>query len=194
MNTYTQEVWIQFYINLSRYIDARVSYTGRHSAQVAYWVRAAARELHYDPDDLQSIYWAALLHDIGKIGVPEAVLSKAGPLSNKEWLVMRLHPTVGANMVRPLKTIAHIAPMIDAHQEKYDSSGYPQGLQGEEIPLGARILAVADAYEAMTTDRYYRKARTHSEAAMELERHVGTHFDPIVVEAFLDTINVTILK
>lgn len=179
------EVWIQFLINLSRYIDSRVSYNGRHSAQVAYWGKATARELSYDEVDARSIFIAAMLHDIGKIGVPDEILSKAGPLSPEEWIMMRLHPIVGANMVRSLKTLAHIAPLINAHQERYDGSGYPHGLKGDEIPLGARILAVVDAYEAMTNDRVYRRARTSKEAAQELEHHGGTHFDPKVVDAFL---------
>ena len=182
------EVWMQFLINLSRYIDSRVSFNGRHSAQVAYWGKATARELAYAESDERSIFFAALLHDIGKIGVPDEVLIKAGPLSADEWTLMRLHPIVGANMVRSLKSIAHIAPLINAHQERYDGSGYPRGLKGDEIPLGARILAVVDAYEAMTNDRVYRKARSSEEAAQELEHHGGTHFDPKVVEAFLHVV------
>jgi len=182
------EVWMQFLINLSRYIDSRVSFNGRHSAQVAYWGKATARELAYAESDERSIFFAALLHDIGKIGVPDEVLIKAGPLSADEWTLMRLHPIVGANMVRSLKSISHIAPLINAHQERYDGSGYPRGLRGDEIPLGARILAVVDAYEAMTNDRVYRKARSSEEAAQELEHHGGTHFDPKVVEAFLHVV------
>lgn len=182
------EVWMQFLINLSRYIDSRVSSNGRHSAQVAYWGKATAREMAYDEVDARSIFIAAMLHDIGKIGVPDEILSKAGPLSPEEWTMMRLHPIVGANMVRSLKTLAHIAPLINAHQERYDGSGYPHGLKGDEIPLGARILAVVDAYEAMTNDRVYRRARTSKEAAQELENHGGTHFDPKVVDAFLHVI------
>jgi len=184
------EVWMQFFINLSRYIDSRVSFNGRHSAQVAYWGKATARELAYEEVEARSIFFAALLHDIGKIGVPDEVLSKAGPLSPEEWTMMRLHPIVGANMVKSLKPIAHIAPLINAHQERYDGSGYPRGLKGDEIPLGARILAVVDAYEAMTNDRVYRKARSSEEATLELKRHGGTHFDPKVVEAFLHVVAV----
>ena len=182
------EVWMQFLINLSRYIDSRVSFNGRHSAQVAYWGKATARELGYAETDERSIFFAALLHDIGKIGVPDEVLIKAGPLSADEWILMRPHPIVGANLVKSLKSIAHIAPLINAHQERYDGSGYPRGLKGDEIPLGARILAVVDAYEAMTNDRVYRKARSTEEAAQELEHHGGTHFDPKVVEAFLHVV------
>lgn len=182
-------VWIQLLINLSRYIDSQVSFTGRHSAQVADWVRYTARKLDFSEYDVHSVYWAALLHDIGKIGVPRAVLRKDGPLTEAEWTVMRLHPTVGANIVRSLKAISHIAPMIYYHQEKFDGSGYPEGLQGEDIPIGARILAVVDAYEAMTHDRVYRKARSHGEAVSELRSMGGKDFDPKVVETFLDAMD-----
>ena len=182
------EVWMQFLINLSRYIDSRVSFNGRHSAQVAYWGKATARKLAYAETDERSIFFAALLHDVGKIGVPDEILIKAGPLSAEEWTMMRLHPIVGANIVRSLKPIAHIAPLINAHQERYDGSGYPCGLKGDEIPLGARILAVVDAYEAMTNDRVYRKARSSEEATQELKHNGGTPFDPNVVDAFLQVV------
>ena len=185
MYDHSEEVWIQLYINLSRYIDSRVCICSGHSAQVAQWVRDTARILGMEEGEVQSVYWAGLLHDIGKIGVPDSVLCKNGPLSLDEWTVMKLHPTVGAYMVKSLRKLAHIAPFIYAHQEKYDGSGYPQGLHGEDIPIGARILAVVDAYEAMTHDRVYRKARTHDEAVAELNQMGGSHFDPRVVNSFL---------
>jgi putative nucleotidyltransferase with HDIG domain len=188
MHQHPEEVWIQLYLDLSRYIDSRVCPGAGHSAQVAHWVRLTARALGLDEEIVQSVYWAGLLHDIGKIGVPDSVLSKNGPLSLEEWMVMKLHPTVGANMVKQLKKLAHIAPFIYSHQEKYDGTGYPQGLHGEDIPIGARILAVVDAYEAMTHDRVYRKARTHFEAVNELNQLGGAHFDPHVVDCFLDAL------
>jgi putative nucleotidyltransferase with HDIG domain len=189
MNAYPDEVWVKLLISLSRYIDTRVSCSGRHSAQVAEWVKSLARRLLMDEKEVNAVYWASLLHDIGKISVPGDVLSKEGPLTESEWSLMRLHPTVGANIVKMLKTIEHIAPFINYHQEKFDGSGYPFGLQGEEIPLGARIVAVADAYEAMTSDRYYCKARSHDEAIQELRRMEGHHFDPVVVEAFVEIVS-----
>jgi putative nucleotidyltransferase with HDIG domain len=180
-----EEVWIQLYINLSRYIDSRVCTESGHSAQVAYWGRSTARVLEVDEDAAQRIFLAAMLHDIGKIGVPDQVLIKNGPLSEEEWAVMKLHPTIGANMVRTLKKIRHIAPDIQTHQERYDGSGYPHGLRGENIPIGGRILAVVDAYEAMTHNRVYRRACSHEDAVAELHRMQGRHFDPWVVEGFL---------
>jgi putative nucleotidyltransferase with HDIG domain len=183
-----QSFWISLLLYLSKYIDSRVSSSSKHSTQVAQWVKTTARKLNCDEEEVRSIYWAALLHDIGKIGVPDKVLSKAGPLTDEEWDVMKLHPTVGSNIVQSLKAISHIAPVIYAHQEKYDGTGYPEGLQGEQIPLGARILTVVDAYDAMTSDRHYRKGRSHEEAAEELLQLGGKQFDPMVVEAFLEVI------
>jgi putative nucleotidyltransferase with HDIG domain len=181
-----QEIWIQFLINLTRHIDKQVSFSGRHSAQVAFWARSTARVMKQSEEMAQALFWAAMLHDVGKIGVPENVLTKAGPLSDNEWTIMRLHPVLGANIVKSTKVFDAIAPMIFHHQEKYDGSGYPFGLRGDDIPLGARILAVADAYEAMTSHRVYRQALGSTEARLELTRNRGTHFDPQVVEAFLE--------
>lgn len=189
MDAYPQEVWIQFLIDLSKYIDSRVSYSGKHSSQVAHWARETAREFDCADEEVQAVFWAALLHDIGKICIPDEILSKAGPLDDDEWRLMKLHPTIGANIVRSLKTIAHIAPFIYNHQEKYDGSGYPNGLKGEEIPFGARLLSVADAFEAMTNDRYYRQARTPQEAANELRYNSGKDFDPEIVRTFLEVLD-----
>jgi putative nucleotidyltransferase with HDIG domain len=183
-----QSFWIRLLLYLSRYIDSLVSDCGTHSSQVAQLVETTARKMECKEEEIRSMYWAALLHDIGKIGVPDKVLSKAGPLTDEEWDVMKLHPAVGSNIVQSLKSISHIAPVIYAHQEKYDGSGYPQGLQGEQIPLGARILTVVDAYDAMTSDRHYRKGRSHAEATQELVQQGGKQFDPQVVEAFLDVV------
>lgn len=188
MDKHLQSFWIKLLLYLSRYIDSRVSTSGQHSTQVAQWVKSTARKMDCDEDETSAIYWAALLHDIGKIGVPDKVLSKAGPLTDEEWELMKLHPTVGSNIVQSLKAISHIAPVIYAHQEKYDGSGYPEGLHGEEIPLGARILTVVDAYDAMTSDRRYRKGRSHQEAAQELRQLGGKQFDPRVVDAFLEVV------
>lgn len=182
-------IWIKLLLRLSRRIDARVSYTGYHSVQVAHWVKSTAIKMDFDEADVRINYWAALLHDIGKIGVPYNVLSKAGPLTNKEWAVMKLHPTVGSNIVDCLETLKHLAPIIYSHQEKYDGTGYPEGLAGEQIPVGARILGVVDAYEAMTNERAYCKARSHEEAAHELVSLSGKQFDPVIVNVFLNVLN-----
>lgn len=147
-----------------------------------------AQQMDFDSEYLRYVYWAGLLHDIGKLAVPEYVLSKRGPLSEEEWRLMRLHPTVGANIVNAIPNVARVAPFIYSHQEKFDGSGYPEGLSGEEIPLGARILTVVDAYDAMTNDRYYRKAPGHVYALNELREKGGNHFDPEVVNIFLGVV------
>jgi putative nucleotidyltransferase with HDIG domain len=183
-----QSFWIRLLLYLSRYIDSLISDCGRHSTQVAQMVETTARKMDCTEDEIQSMYWAALLHDIGKIGVPDKVLSKAGPLSDEEWNVMKMHPAIGSNIVKSLKSLSHIAPVIYAHQEKYDGTGYPQGLQGEQIPLGARILTVVDAYDAMTSDRRYRKGCSPAEATEELLHQGGRQFDPQVVEVFLEVV------
>lgn len=189
MENYPDEIWFQFLIYLSRFIDRRVSRSGKHSAQVAYYVKATARKIKLSEIEAQSLFWAALFHDIGKLGVPESVLSKPGPLTDEEWDLIKLHPTIGATIINSLDHISHITPAIYSHQEKFDGTGYPQGLRGEEIPIGARILAVADAYQAMTEDRYYRDAYSHAEARQELTRMGGKQFDAKVVSAFLEVID-----
>jgi putative nucleotidyltransferase with HDIG domain len=189
MRRHSEELWLKFLIDLSQYIDSRITLTNHHSRRVALWSRATARKLAISEKDVQTVYWAALLHDIGKVGIPEDVLTKAGPLTDEEWILMKLHPTVGANIVRRMKTFSHIAPVIHCHQERFDGSGYPYGLLGEQIPFGARILTVVDAYEAMTTDRVYRRARSHPEAVAELREMGGSQFDPAVVEAFLQVLH-----
>jgi polar amino acid transport system substrate-binding protein len=188
MVKHPDQVWKQLFINLSRHVDIKVTYSGTHSAHVAYWVKATARLLNLPNEEIQIIYWASLLHDLGKISVPDEILSKNGPLSDDEWVLMKLHPIAGANMVNSLGSLTQAAPIVKYHQEKYDGSGYPKGLQGEEIPFGARILAVIDAYDAMTNTRVYRQARKHEEAIKELESKCGSHFDPIVVDIFLKTL------
>jgi HD-GYP domain-containing protein (c-di-GMP phosphodiesterase class II) len=192
MENYPQEIWFQFFMHLARYIDKLVTCNGHHSAQVAHWVKSTAILLDVDEKDAQTMFWAALFHDIGKIGVPDTVLQKPGPLSQDEWEMMKLHPTIGANIISSLTQIAYIAPAIHHHQEKFDGSGYPNGLHGDQIPLGARILAVADAYQAMTEDRAYRNACSHHEAALELRRFEGTQFDPRVVNALLEVVNMEV--
>ncbi|MDR7548275.1 MAG: HD domain-containing phosphohydrolase, partial [Armatimonadota bacterium] len=119
----------------------------------------------------------------GKIAIPDAILRKPGPLTADEWDVVRRHPDVGAQIVAPVRSLQPVIPIIRHHQERWDGSGYPDGLRGDAIPLAARILAAADAYVAMTDARPYRPARSHHEAVAELRRHAGSQFDPAVIEA-----------
>ncbi len=180
--------YLQTVLALARAMDARDTYTADHSNSLAKMACAIARELHCDSDEIQAIEWAAILHDIGKIGVPDHILRKPGKLNKDEWEIMKRHPDIGAEIIAPVQRLKRVAPIVRAHQEKFDGSGYPRGLRGEEIPLGARILAVVDAYSAITDERVYRKGRSHEEAVAELKRCAGTHFDPRIVEIFLDLI------
>ncbi|MCX6034202.1 MAG: HD domain-containing protein, partial [Chloroflexi bacterium] len=170
---------------LARAMDVRDTYTQDHSQRMAAISDVLCRKLDVDEEQIQAIHSAAVLHDIGKIGVTDEILRKPGPLTSQEWDSMKRHPKIGADIVAPVNKLIHVAPIIIAHHEKFDGSGYPYGLKGDQIPIGARILAVVDAYVAITDERVYRKARSHKEAMAELVKHSGSQFDPTVVDAFL---------
>lgn len=171
---------------LAATVDAKDHYTYGHSEKVAKYATEIAQELGYSWDSLESIRVAALLHDIGKIGVPDQLLGKPGPLSRKEWEVMRSHPDLGVAILKHIDAIKDCLVAVLHHHERYDGGGYPAGLKGENIPLDARILAVADAYDAMTSERPYRCGKMTCEQALaELTSCAGKQFDPRVVEVFV---------
>jgi HD-GYP domain-containing protein (c-di-GMP phosphodiesterase class II) len=170
---------------LSSALDLRDRATGGHSHRVAALSLIIARHLDVSGDRLTDLERAASLHDIGKVAIPDAILSKPGPLTKAEWQEMRRHPAVGYQMVKDVPFLGAAAEIILCHHEHFDGTGYPCGFQGGEIPLGARIFAVVDAYDAITSDRPYRKARPHQYALEEIERNAGSQFDPQVVEALL---------
>lgn len=178
--------WIHFLELIIGDVDSVTSASGAHSYRVANWVRLIAERLGIRGETLQMIYLGALFHDIGKIGVPMEILIKEGPLDHREWEVMELHPIIGANIARATCSLGSVVSIIEAHQERYDGYGYPNGLGGDHIPLGARILAVVDAYDAMTDDRPYRDARSPQAALDEIVQNRGFQFDPRVVDLFLD--------
>ena len=166
-------------------LDLRDAETEGHSRRVTAYTIALARELKLSADDLRIISRGAFLHDIGKIATPDAILLKPGKLTESERQIMREHCVRGYEMVRKIPFLREAAEIVHAHQECFDGSGYPRGLKGEEIPLGARIFAIADSLDAMTSDRPYRKAMKFSEARAEIKRHAGIQFDPSLVEIFL---------
>jgi len=190
-NYQRQELWLQLLINISKFVDRRVSKTGEHSENVAKWASTTARKLKMSEDEVKIVYWASILHDIGKIGISDRILRKKDTLSDTDWVLIKMHPTIGSNIVSSIDAMPSLATTISAHQEKYDGTGYPKGLSGDDIPLGARILGIADAYQAMVEDRYYREARTHEEAITELQKVKGSQFDPEVLEVFIDVVNTT---
>jgi putative nucleotidyltransferase with HDIG domain len=165
-------------------LDVRDHETEGHSQRVAAYARAIGDALQLDPDLARQLAHGALLHDIGKIGIPDSILCKDGPLTNEEWLVMRQHPAIGASMLSDLAFLQHALPVVRYHHERWDGRGYPQGLRGAFIPLPARIFAVADTFDAMTSDRPYRRACSIAAAREEILRCSGQQFDPEVVAAF----------
>jgi cyclic di-GMP phosphodiesterase len=165
-------------------LDAREHETSDHSQRVVRYTLAIARRMGICEADTEDIGRGALLHDIGKIGVPDSILLKPGPLTHLEWVEMRRHPEVGYHILSTIDFLRPAADIVLAHQERWDGAGYPCKLRGEEIPLGARIFAIADTLDAMTSDRPYRKASTFSQARQEIWRCAGTQFDPRCVEAF----------
>lgn len=166
-------------------LDLRDSETEGHSRRVTAYTVVLAREMGVKADDLRIIARGAFLHDIGKIATPDCILLKPGKLDVAETEIMRKHCTLGYEMVRKIPFLREAAEIVHAHQETFDGRGYPRGLGGEEIPLGARIFAVADAFDAMTSDRPYRKGMSSQQAREELKRCSGTQFDPHIVEVFL---------
>ena len=178
----TRELFEQTIEALSKAVDARDPYTRNHSSRVSHIAEAMCRVMRLPENEIERIKWAGLLHDIGKIGIRDNVLLKEGPLDKGERILMNQHPTIGAEIVRPATQLASEAPLIKAHHEWFNGSGYPDGQEALDIPRGARILTIADAYEAMTSSRPYRKTPlTHEQAVDQLERFSGIQFDPEIV-------------
>jgi putative nucleotidyltransferase with HDIG domain len=168
-------------------LHAHDRHTRGHSERVRWFTDLLAEELKLPPADRDRLRWAALLHDIGKLQIPTRILNKPGKLVRREWRHIHRHPEAGARIVAPLAPwLGEWSATIEQHHEKYDGTGYPHGLKGDEISLGARIVAVADAYEVMTAVRAYKKAASAATARKELTRSAGTHFDPAIVRAFLN--------
>lgn len=174
--------------SLGNAVDARDHCTRSHSQEVAEVAQVLALELGLSPAVARLIHVAGHLHDLGKIGLPDAILHKRGPLDEAEWALVRLHPVMGADIVRPVRGMngpGGIAEIILHHHERLDGSGYPHGLAGDRIPLGARVIAVADSLSAMMQPRPYKGPRSFADALTEIARLSGIHYDPLVVGALL---------
>ncbi len=172
-------------MTLAKAIDAKDPYTKGHSERVMKFAVEIAKEMKLPEKLVSNIEFAALIHDIGKIGVKDNVLDKPTRLSDSEYDIIKKHPVIGEQIIAPIEFLTNIAPLILYHHEHYDGSGYLEGLKGEEIPIGARVLIVADAFEAMISERPYSRSMTGEEAIDELKDKSGSQFDPEVVKAFL---------
>jgi putative nucleotidyltransferase with HDIG domain len=166
-------------------LDAREHETSDHSQRVVRFTKCMARVIGFSGQELADIGRGALLHDIGKIGVPDSILLKPGPLTKEEWVEMRRHPDIGFQILKGIPFLQKAAEIVLAHQERFDGGGYPNGLKRQEIPIGARIFAIADTFDAITSDRPYRKGQSYDAAREEIKRCSNTQFDPDCVKAFL---------
>ncbi len=180
-----ERTWQSTLVALAAALDARDRETAGHSARVTALAVKIAKQMGLDDEPLKFVRWGALIHDIGKIGVSDAILCKPGALNDAEWTEMRRHSEIGYAMLKHIPFLHSALDIVRHHHERYDGKGYPLGLAGEAIPLAARIFAIADTYDAMTSDRPYRKARSHEDALAEIRRLAGAQFDPRVVEMFL---------
>ncbi len=168
---------------LAEAIEKRDPYTGGHIKRVYTYSLVIGRQMGFSRDELERLKLAAMLHDVGKIGVDDRILRKGGPLTEEEFAKMKRHPEIGVEIIGRIEELSDLLPIIRAHQERMDGTGYPEGQTGVEIPMGARVIAVADTFDAMTTDRPYSKARPMEAALEELRRCAGKQFDLEVVEA-----------
>jgi putative nucleotidyltransferase with HDIG domain len=180
-----QRLYRETLASLSNALEAKDAITSQHTEEVVRLAVAVAAELDLELGVVQSVELGAVLHDIGKVRVPEAILNKPGALTEEEWVVMRTHPEVGEQILQPIQSLQSILPIVRHHHERWDGSGYPDGLAGSAIPLGARIVAVCDAYRAMTENRPYRTALPEAQARNELEQGTGAQFDAECVRALL---------
>jgi putative nucleotidyltransferase with HDIG domain len=171
---------------LARTVDAKSRWTAGHSERVAELALKIARVMGFDEKELESLHRGAFLHDIGKIGIPLLIIDKPGKLTDDEYKKIMEHPVIGAKIIEPIEAYADAIPMILQHHEKFDGTGYPYGISGEALSLSARILAVADVYDAITSNRPYRQGSVKEKAINIITGESGKHFDPNVVEAFLN--------
>ncbi len=179
-----EELFMSVIVSLTMALEAKDPYTEGHSVRVAAYSEAIGKQLGLPPAMLDLIHRTCLVHDIGKIAVDETILAKRDPLDSREREKMDMHPQIGESILRPIAMLHPLLPGVRSHHERFDGTGYPDRLKGDAIPIEARIMAVADAFDAMTSNRPYRHALPEEDALAELRRNAGTHFDPRVVAAF----------
>jgi putative nucleotidyltransferase with HDIG domain len=170
---------------LLKAVTPKDGYTSEHASQVARLSQLVGVELSLNEEEIEMLVVGALLHDLGKLAVSDAILEKPGPLTEQEWAVVKRHSDVGARMIEPIEVLSGAVPVVRHHHEHFDGTGYPDGLEGDEIPLAARIVAAVDAYDVMLRGRPYRQSHTQAEALEELSREAGLKFDRQVVEALI---------
>jgi HD-GYP domain-containing protein (c-di-GMP phosphodiesterase class II) len=178
-----QNTYLETLDSLALAVEGRDGMTAGHSHRVAHYAAILGEALGLRTQARRDLQYGSLLHDIGKIGIPDAILNKPGKLTDEEWQVMRRHPELGARMVGGVEFLRPALPIILAHHERWDGRGYPHGLKAAEIPLGARIFQVADTLDAIVSDRPYRRGAPLDEALAEIRRHAGLQFDPAIVDA-----------
>jgi ribonuclease P protein subunit RPR2 len=183
-----REMYVATMKSLAQVVEAKDSNTRGHLDRTQAYGLELARRIDPELAARPEVGYGFFLHDIGKVGIPERVLSKPGPLTDEEWEIMRCHPAIGAQIVEPIRFLGDAVEIVRTHHEWFDGTGYPRGLRGEEIPLAARIFSIADSFDAMTSDRPYRRALSLDHALDEIRGGSGTQFDPSVVCAFLDLI------
>jgi HD-GYP domain-containing protein (c-di-GMP phosphodiesterase class II) len=180
-----EESYLDMVKTLAFVVEAKDPTTRAHLDRTYDYATALAQVVEADVASNHSLRYGFLLHDVGKVGVPEAILNKPGPLDEQEWLIMRMHPEMGVQIIAGIKSLGPAMEVIRSHHERWDGRGYPSGLVGEEIPLSARIFAVCDAFDAMTSDRPYRRALPFEHALEQIMAGTGSQFDPAMAEAFV---------
>ena len=183
-----EETYYDTLVMLARIVEAKDAYSAGHLERVSSYVKLMADKLNIDEAAKKILSGGALLHDLGKVGIDDVILKKTGKLTPQEYEIMKQHTVIGENILKPLQSMSKLSMLVRNHHELYDGSGYPDGLKGEEIPLLARILTIADIYDAITTDRPYRKMMSRDEAIKELRSSAGNKLDPKLVETFIELI------
>jgi len=183
-----RDMYVATMKSLAQVVEAKDPTTRGHLDRTAHYGLKLAAKVAPDLAAKPEMAYGFFLHDIGKVGIPESILCKSGPLTELEWIVMKSHPHMGARIVEPIPFMGEAVEIVRCHHERFDGNGYPSGLRGEEIPLGARIFSIADSFDAMTSERPYRHALSLEEAVDEIRDGAGTQFDPECVKAFIDLV------